>query len=195
MTKSQSTRKRFPKKYLSGICILLALVFACSPIRYERRLESEELTPIFKQNNLETFAPLESRQEIEEVEDLDSSLYGPSAAKTIFLQSPAPTFDSEGMKPRYWLRVEDYPSAELAIKRMSEYHAVGTYDRIEKACQTQETRLQGRCDSLFLSKSSVRLWAVARGKRVYALTTNVYLFTLIDIPTNLRKAIERLPET
>ncbi|HKP80901.1 MAG TPA: hypothetical protein VJT69_02730 [Pyrinomonadaceae bacterium] len=42
---------------------------------------------------------------------------------------------------------------------------------------------------------SVRIWAVARGKRVYALTTDANLFTLIELPTNLRNAIARLPET
>jgi hypothetical protein len=182
-------------KRLSGICVLLVLAFACSPFRYGRRLEAGKLNPILKQNHLERSDSPEGRREVEEVEDLDASLYEPLAAETIFLQSPAATSDSGGMKPRYWLRVEDYPSAELAAKRMSEYLAVGTYDRIEKACQTQQTSFRGSCDSLYLSKTSVRMWAIARGKRVYALTTDVYLFTLIELPTNLRKAIERLPET
>lgn len=99
------------------------------------------------------------------------------------------------MKPRYWLRIEDYRNGQLAAKRMSEYLTVGTYDRLEKACQTQQTGYRGSCDSFFLSKQSVRIWAVARGKRVYALTTDTNLFTLIELPTNLRKAIAHLPET
>lgn len=99
------------------------------------------------------------------------------------------------MKPRYWLRIEDYRNGQLAAKRMSEYLTVGTYDRLEKACQTQQTGYRGSCDSFFLSKQSVRIWAVARGKRVYALTTDTSLFTLIELPTNLRKAIAHLRET
>lgn len=194
MIKSQWGRKRFSKKRLSGICSLLMLAFACSPVRYESRLEWVELIPILKQNSLEASDPPENRREVTEVEDLDSSLYEPLAVKTLLLQSPAPTFDSGEMKPRYWLRIEDYRSADLAAKRMSEYISVGTYDRIEKACQTQQTGYRGSCDSFILSKTSVRVWAVARGKRVYALTTDTNLFTLIELPTNLRKAIAHLPE-
>jgi hypothetical protein len=171
------------------------MAFACSSIRHKSRLDSRELIPIIKQNHLETLDPPESRREVIEVEDFDSKLYEPLAAKTMFLRATAPTADSNGMTPRYWLRVEDYPTAELAAKRMSEYRAVGTYDRLEKACQTQETKFRERCDSFYLSKASVRIWAIAKGKRVYALTTDANLFTLIELPTNLRNAIARLPET
>ena len=194
MTESPCGGKGFPKKRLSVICILLGLALACSPIRYESRLDWAELVPILKQNNLEASDPPENRREVAEIEELDASLYEPLAAKTLFLQSPAPTFDSGEMKPRYWLRIEDYRSADLAAKRMSEYRAIGTYERIEKACQTQQTGYRGSCDSFFLSKQSVRIWSVARGKRVYALTTEANLFTLIELPTNLRKAIAHLPE-
>jgi hypothetical protein len=38
------------------------------------------------------------------------------------------------------------------------------------------------------------MWAVARGKRVYALTTNASLFTYLDPPKRLKQAIETLPE-
>lgn len=193
MTKSYRGRKRFPKKRLSGICILLVLAFACSSIRHEPRLDSRELIPILKQNNLEASDPPENRRDVVEIEDLDSKLYEPLAGKTMFLRATAPTFDSNGMTPRYWLRVEDYPTAELAVTRMSEYRAAGTYDRLEKACQTQETSFRERC--FMHSKTSVRIWAIARGKRVYALTTNANLFTLIELPTNLRNAIARLPKT
>ena len=193
MIKSPRGRKRFRMRCLLGICILLVLSFACS-VRHEPRLDSRELIPILKQNNLEASDPPENRRDVVKVEDLDSKLYGPLAAKTMFLQTTAPTADSNGMTPRYWLRVEDYPTAELAMKRMSEYRAVGTYDRLEKACKTDVTIWQGSCDSSYLSKMSVRIWAIARGKRVYALTTNANLFTLIELPTNLRNAIARLPE-
>ena len=192
---SQLRPKWSSKKSLSGIWIFLVLAFACSPIKFESRLESGELIPILKQNNVEASDPPENRREVKEIEDLDSSLYEPLAAKTLFLQSTTPTFDSREMKPRYWLRIEDYRNAQLAAKRMSEYLTVGTYDRLEKACQTQQTGYRGSCDSFFLSKQSVRIWAVARGKRVYALTTDTSLFTLIELPTNLRKAIAHLPET
>ena len=170
------------------------MAFACSSIRHEPRLESPELMPILKQNKLETLDPPESHREVIEVEELDSTLYEPLAGKTMFLRATAPTFDSGEMKPRYWLRVEDYPTAELAAKRISEYRAVGTYDRLEKACKTDVTIWQGSCDSFYLSKMSVRIWAIARGKRVYALTTDANLFTLIELPTNLRKAIAHLPK-
>ena len=169
------------------------MAFACSSTRHEPR--SPELIPILKQNNLETLDPPESHRAVKDVEDLDSKLYEPLAAKTMFLRATGPTADSNGMTPRYWLTVEDYPSAELAVKRMSEYRAAGTYERLEKACQTQETRWRESCDSFYLSKMSVRIWAVARGKRIYALTTDANLFTLIALPTNLRNAIARLPET
>ena len=194
MIKSQCLSKWSPIKALSGICVFLILAFACSPITSNSRLEWTELVPILKQNNLEASDPPENRRDVAEIEDLDSSLYEPLAAKTLFLKSTAPTFDSGEMKPRYWLRIEDYRSAELAAKRMSEYHSVGSYDRIEKACQTQRTGYRGSCDSFFLSKQSVRIWAIARGKRVYALTTNANLFTLIELPTNLRKSIAHLPK-
>lgn len=87
------------------------------------------------------------------------------------------------------MRVEDYKTAEKAKHRALEYNAVGTYERIEKAYAKKEK------SSFMLSKESVRVWAIVRGKRVYALTTNVYLFTLIETPKKLRKAIELLPET
>lgn len=192
--KSQFSRNSSPMKRLTVICILLVLAFACSSIRHGSRLEWAELIPILKQNKLDASDPPENRRDVAEVEELDSSLYEPLAAKTLFLQSPAPTFDSGEMKPRYWLRIEDYRSPDLAAKRTSEYISVGTYDRIEKACQTQRTGYRDNCDSFILSKTSVRVWAVARGKRVYALTTNAQLFTLIELPTNLRKAIAHLPE-
>ena len=166
---------------------MLLLCFACSCVRDERRLEWTELVPILNQNNLNSSEPLERHKELTEIEEADSKLYRPITGKTIYLESVTPTADSKGLKPRYWLRVEDYQTAELASKRASEYRSVGTYERIEKA--------YGKEDSFMLSKTSVRLWAIARGRRVYALTTDTNLFTLIETPNRLQKAIAMLPET
>ena len=106
------------------------------------------------------------------------------AGTTIYLESPSPTFDSKDVRPRYWLRVEDFTTRELAAKRAAEYIAVGTYERLDKAYPNRDT-----------SKTSVRLWAIARGKRVYALTTDSSFLTYITLPRDLRKSISLLPET
>jgi hypothetical protein len=89
------------------------------------------------------------------------------------------------MKPKYWLRVEDYQTNEMASKRASEYRTVGTYERIASAYP--------KYDSFVFSKTSVRLWALARGRRLYALTTNARLFGLIETPNNLKNALSQLP--
>jgi hypothetical protein len=165
--------------------LLLGLAVSC--VKDRTQLEYSELLPILKQNNLNPSDPLERHKEITEIEEADSKLYAPLRGRTIYLESPSPTRDSEGLKPRYWLRVEDYPTAEMAAKRASEYKTVGTYERLEKA--------YGKADSFVISKTSVREWAIARGKRVYALTTDTNLFTLIELPENLRKSVATLPET
>ena len=177
--------QKFQASILFGASVPLLLSVLCSCARYERRLVWNELVPILKQNNLNAADPSDHHQEVREVEEVDSKLYGPLVGQTIFLESPAPTFDSRGLKPRYWLRVEDYQTAAMALKRASEYRAVDTYERIEKA--------SGK-DSFILSKTSVRIWAIARGRRVYALTTDTNLFTLIETPNSLRKAISLLPQ-
>lgn len=128
----------------------------------------------------------DQRREVMEIEEADSKTYQPIAGETIYLESPSSTFDSEGLKPRYWLRVEDYPRPEVAAKRAAEYRSVETYDRLEK--------VYGKSSAFMLSKTNVRLWAIARGRRVYALTTDTNLFTLIEMPVSLRKSIEKLPE-
>jgi len=156
----------------------------------KREPDWAELRPIFDDLNLKASNPLDRHKEITEVEEVDSELYEPSAGKTIYLEAPSPTSDSEGMKPRYWLRVEDYAPEELARKRASEYRTTETFDRIEAAFKNR-----GQSgDSFMLSKTSVRMWAIARGKRVSALTTNAYIFTLIETPNSLRRAIEALPQ-
>jgi len=163
--------------------LLPSLIFSCA--RNRDQIDYSELLPIFSQNNLTQTVPSEQHREVADIEEADARLYAPRAGKTIYLASPA-TFDSRDTRPRYWLRVEDYPTAEAAAKRASEYAAVGTYDRIEKA--------YGK-GSLYISKNSVRLWAIARGKRVYALTTDSSFLTYIELPKTLRKSIAQLPET
>src|SRR6266496_2124201 len=86
--------------------LFISLVVSC--VREEPRIDWSELNPVLKQHNLYRSNPLESHKEVTEIEEADSKLYGPIAGQAIYLESPSPTFDSEGLKPRYWLRVEDY---------------------------------------------------------------------------------------
>ncbi|HEY9431216.1 MAG TPA: hypothetical protein VI260_06955 [Blastocatellia bacterium] len=72
------------------------------------------------------------------------------------------------------MRVEDYSTTEAALKRATEY------------------KREGRGN--FISKHSMKLWAVARGKRVYALTTDALVFEQISLPGELKAAISKLPE-
>jgi hypothetical protein len=138
--------------------------------------------PILKQNNL---SPINDPRlkDVAKIEEADANLYGPLTGSTIYLESPSPTFDSGDVRPRYWLRVEDFLTADMAAKRASEYITVGTYERLDKAYPYTDT-----------SKTSVRLWAIARGKRVYALTTDASLLTYIALSKNLRRSISMLPE-
>jgi hypothetical protein len=160
----------------------------------EPHLEWSELVPILKQHNLNISAAPESHRQVAEIEEADAKLYGPIAGVTIFIKSSSPTFDSEGLKPWYWLRVEDYQTAELAARRASEYNTVDTYERLERAYgKLDGARVEA--DSFVISKTSVRQWAIARGRRVYALTTNVSLFTSIELPENVQKSILALPAT
>lgn len=165
------------------IAALIILPTACGK---KTHVEWSELSPLLKENDLAVSVTPESKKEIVDIEELDARLYGPIAGTTLCLQSPSPTFDSRDMTPRYWLRVEDYATPDAAAKRAAEYNAVGTYDRLAKA--------YGKASSFMISKTTVREWAVARGRRVYALTTDTYLFTLIQKPEALRKSIAALPE-
>jgi len=173
-----------------GVLITLLLVAAGLCVRNTSELEWKELVPIFKETNLTVSEPLERHKDVTEIEAVDSRLYRPIRGATIYLVSHTPVAGWEGLKPRYWLRVEDYETAAMASKRASEYRAVGTYDRIEAAYRG--SRFEP--DSLMLSKTSVRMWAVARGKRVYALTTDASISTYLEPPKRLKKAIELLPE-
>lgn len=150
-------------------------------------LESPELSPVLKRRGLTASAPRGLRREVAEIEEADSRSYAPVAGTTFFLQASSQTRDSEGMRPRYWLRVEDYATEEMAERRAREYISTESYERVARA--------YGKADSFMVSKLSVRLWAVARGRRVYALTTDAYLFTLIELPKSLRRSILALPKT
>lgn len=160
-----------------AVCLSLALL-SCA--RNPRQPDYSELLPILKQNNL-TLSNDRRHMGTAEIEEADSILYGPLAGTTLYLEAPA-TFDSKDVRPRYWLRVEDFDSAEKAAKRVSEYDAVGTYDRLRQ--------IDARAE-----KISLRMWAIARGKRVYALTTDSSFLTYIALPKDLRKSISMLPET
>src|ERR1044072_876214 len=173
-----------------GVLIMLLMVAAGLCVRNRSELEWKELVPIFNENNLTFSKPLERHKAITEIEAVDSRLYKPIRGATIYLRSHEPVPRFEGLKPRYWLRVEDYETAAMALKRASEYDTVGTYDRIEAAYLGSSFEP----NSLMLSKTSVRMWAVARGRRVYALTTDASISTYLDPPKRLKKAIEMLPE-
>jgi len=177
-----------------GILVTLLLVTVSSCVRNKSELEWKELVPIFEKNNLTVSAPADSHKDVAEIEATDSKLYGPVRGTTIYLESHTPVAGYDGFVPKYWLRVEDYETAAKASKRATEYEAVGTYDRIEAAYRNEGSASSFKPDSLGLSKTSVRMWAVARGKRVYALTTNASLFTYLDPPKRLKQAIETLPE-
>lgn len=145
-------------------------------------LRFTEIVPLLQEHNLVAYYSPGN-----EIEEADARLFAPIAGETIYLQALTPSEDSEDIKPRFWLRVEDYSSSELAEKRANEYKSVNFNKRIAQA-------LGDRTDSTVIAKSSLRLWAVARGKRVYALTTEVNLLTYIKLPKELKAAISKLPE-
>lgn len=173
-----------------GIVLMLLLAAAGLGVRNRSKLEWKELVPIFNENNLTASEAAERYKDVTEIEEVDSRLYRPIRGATIYLQSQTPVAGWKGLKPRYWLRVEDYETEAMASKRASEWRAVGAYDRIEAAYRGSSFQP----DSLMLSKTSVRMWAVARGKRVYALTTDASISTYLEPPKRLKKAIEMLPE-
>ena len=175
------------RQILQLVCCIAALIIleaACG--KKPPQLERAELSPLLKENDLTVSVTPESKKDVVEIEELDAALYSPIAGTTLYLKSPSPTFDSRDMTPHYWLRVEDYATPDAAAKRAAEYKAVGTYDRLAKA--------YGKASSFMISKTTVREWALAKGRRVYALTTDAYLFTLIEKPEALRKSIAALPE-
>jgi hypothetical protein len=115
------------------------------------------------------------------LEEADAKAYGPVSGATIFLKRE--------YGDRYWMRVEDYSMADAALKRATDYYVPGeTYKRLDKILN--ETRFaDGSAE-----KNTLRLWAVARGKRVYALTTDAVAFTYGSLTEELKAAISKLPE-
>jgi hypothetical protein len=150
------------------------------------QLQWNELKPVFLKHNLIAARP-DNNHEVPGIEEADARSFAPLAGETIFLQALSPTDDSKELKPRYWLRVEDYASPELAQKRADEYITEESYERMARAYGNV-------ADRHMMAKLSLRIWAIARGRRVYALTTNVYLFELIKLPEKLKESVSKLPE-
>src|SRR5829696_600308 len=100
-------------KWLSVYLLLASLTLSCA--KNAAQLNYSELSPILKQNNLNvTDDP--GLLSVAKIEEADSNLYHPVAGTTLYLESPTPTFDSKDVRPRYWLRIEDYDTQELAAK-------------------------------------------------------------------------------
>ena len=138
----------------------------------ETQLDWAELRPILKRLKLtSTTRQTENYKTTFKIEEDDAKAYGPVSGVTLFLRT---AYFKGSYRPRYWMRVEDYSTTEAALKRATEY------------------KREGRGN--FISKHSMKLWAVARGKRVYALTTDALVFEQISLPGELKAAISKLPE-
>ena len=138
----------------------------------ETQLDWAELRPILKRLKLtSTTRQTENYKTTFKIEEDDAKAYGPVSGVTLFLRT---AYFKGSYRPRYWMRVEDYSTTEAALKRATEY------------------KREGRGN--YLSKHSMKLWAVARGKRVYALTTDAFIFERISLPGELKAAISKLPE-
>jgi hypothetical protein len=138
----------------------------------ETQLDWAELRPILKRLKLtSTTRQTENYKTTFKIEEDDAKAYGPVSGVTLFLRT---AYFKGGYRPRYWMRVEDYSTTEAALKRATEY------------------KREGRDN--FISKHSMKLWAVARGKRVYSLTTDALVFEQISLPGELKAAISKLPE-
>ena len=151
--------------------------------------DTSELSPVFARHHLKRTDPhlADHYEEVAKVEEADSALYNPAASEMLCLVSTAPTGSGEQFRPTYWLRVEDYVTAESAKRRAEEYVTIGANERIAKAL--------GIRDSLMASTTSVRQWAVARGRRVYALTTDASAVAQGGLPQELKESVSALPET
>ena len=138
----------------------------------ETQLDWAELRPILKRLKLtSTTRQTENYETTYKIEEDDAKAYGPVSGVTLFLRT---AYFKGSYRPRYWMRVEDYSTTEAALKRATEY------------------KREGRDN--FISKHSMKLWAVARGKRVYSLTTDALVFEQISLPGELKAAISKLPE-
>jgi hypothetical protein len=157
------------------IAIIISFLSFSDYGQKETQLDWAELRPILKRLKLtSTTSQIENYITTYKIEEDDAKAYGPSSGVTLFLRTAY--FDGS-YRPRYWMRVEDYSTTEAASKRAAEY--------------AQYINL-GRDNSI--TKNSFRLWAVARGKRVYALTTDAFIFEQIKLPGELKAAISKLPE-
>ena len=155
------------------IAIVISFLSFSDYSQKETQLDWAELRPILKRLKLtSTTAQTDNYNTTIKIEEDDAKAYGPASGVTLFLRT---AYFTEGRyRPRYWMRVEDYSTSEAASKRAKEYKSIGRGN--------------------FLSKHSMKLWAVARGKRVYALTTDAFMFANNSLSEELLVAISKLPE-
>jgi len=154
------------------IVIVIASLFFSDYGQNETQLDWAELRPILKRLKLTSNTGQENYITTFKIEEDDAKEYGPVSGVTLFLRT---AYFTEGrVRPRYWMRVEDYSTSEAALKRAIEYKRIGRGN--------------------FLSKNSMKLWAVARGKRVYALTTDALMFANSSLSEEIKAAISKLPE-
>jgi hypothetical protein len=155
------------------IAIVVSFLFFSDYGQKETQLDWAELRPILKRLKLtSTTSQTENYKTTFKIEEDDAKAYGPVSGVTLFLRT---AYFAEGrVRPRYWMRVEDYSTSEAASKRAVEYKGGGRGN--------------------FLSKHSMKLWAVARGKRVYALTTDALMFADDSLPEELKAAVSKLPK-
>ena len=154
------------------IAIVISFLSFSNYGQKETQLDWAELRPILKRLKLtSTTRQTENYKTTFKIEEDDAKAYGPVSGVTLFLRT---AYFKGSYRPRYWMRVEDYSTTEAALKRATEY------------------KREGRGN--FISKHSMKLWAVARGRRVYALTTDALVFEQISLPGELNAAISKLPE-
>jgi hypothetical protein len=155
------------------IAVVLSFLIFSDYGQRETQFDWTELRPILNRLKLtSTTSQAEYYKTTFKIEEDDAKAYGPVSGVTLFLRT---AYFTEGrVRPRYWMRVEDYSASEAALKRAIEYKKGGRGN--------------------FLSKHSMKLWAVARGKRVYALTTDALMFANESLPEELKAAISKLPE-
>jgi hypothetical protein len=153
------------------IAMIISLTLYGGYSQKETQLDWAELRPILERLKLPATKDPNTGS-TRKIEESDAKSYGPESGMTLFIRTP-----SGKIRPRYWMRVEDYSTAGAASKRAAEY-AKYTY--------------LGRRNEI--TKNSLRLWAVARGKRVYALTTDALMFADDSLQGKLKAAVSKLPE-
>jgi hypothetical protein len=169
-------------RVITTVIISVLFINVCSQDEPPR--DWAELRPILQRLNLySTTHQKDLYKGTWGLEEADAKAYGPVSGVTLFL-SPC-----KDRCARYWMRVEDYSTADAAFKRASEYIVPGeTYKRLDKILA--ETRFADGS----AGKNTLRLWAVARGKRVYTLTTDASASMQINLPEKLKATISKLPE-